>query len=565
MTATRLARKKSGAIYTPGDIAGFLVEWAVSRPDDRVLDLGIGEGAFALEACKRLRALGAAEPSTQVFGCEVDETALRRFMQAVGASGLGPFPNIQQGDFFAATYPPLDAIIGNPPYVSRVYVKNIDSIRTTVLPLLGTAGKLYRLADLYCYFILHATRFLEPGGRLAVVLSSSWLDTNFGRDFKRFLLHEYAMKGVIAFEGRVFGDALIKTVVLFGEKRSRNGHVAFIRAKGAVTQHAFDTIAALPDGDYPDLYLIHVPQSSLLPERSWGFLLKRPDVVFRLQGTGRFCRLRKLADSRIGVQTLARDFFILDARRAKSCHIEEQYLEPLAFGPRTVRVLAITAADQPSHYMFAASDSIDALLPGARRHVEWGMSQPVAVRGTSWRVPGYHHAPRLRKSGRKPWYNLRSHLQRRGRWPILLPRRVYTGFTVVWNRAGWTANEDFIEVRPKKEEYVVPLLSLLNSHFGEFAVRSQAQQYGGGVYNLLPSDVPQLLVPDIDLLSDSQLEDVVSAYDRYLVSGDQDKLTRSISAILQLEPDLTEQLIRATEDLRGLAARSKTVRPNGRE
>jgi methylase of polypeptide subunit release factors len=565
MTATKLARKKSGAIYTPGDIARFLVEWAVSRRDDRVLDLGIGEGAFALEAYKRLHSLGTAEPDAQVFGCERDEKAFSRFMETVAASGLGPFPNVRQADFFASAYPTLDAIIGNPPYVSRVYLKNIDTIRTTVLPLLGTAGKLYRLADLYCYFILHATQFLQPGGRLAVILSSSWLDTNFGRDFKRFLLHEYAIKGLIAFEGRVFSDAWIKAVLLFAEKGSHNGHIAFVRAKGALTQHRFDNIAALPDGDYPDLWLIHVPQSSLLPETSWSFLLKRPDVVFELEGTGKFCKLRKLADSRIGVQSLARDFFILDAQRAKRCDIEEQYLQPLAFGPRTVSGPAIAAGDRPSHYLFAASDSIDALLPGARRHVEWGMSQAVAVRGTTWRAPGYHQAPRLRKSGRKPWYNLWSHLKRRGRWPILLPRRVYTAFTVVWNQAGWIANEDFMEVRPKREEYIVPLLSVLNSHFGEFAIRSQAQQYGGGVYNLLPSDVPQLLVPNIEVLSHGELKDMACAYDRYLVSGDKDGLTRSISVILQLDPNLAEQLIGATQELRGLAARSKTVRPNGTE
>jgi hypothetical protein len=59
------------------------------------------------------------------------------------------------------------------------------------------------------------------------------------------------------------------------------------------------------------------------------------------------------------------------------------------------------------------------------------------------------------------------------------------------------ANEDFIEIRPHSgEEYLRELLAFLNSTVGEYLVRVHSFQYGGGVFNLNPGDVPKIPVPD---------------------------------------------------------------------
>ena len=48
-----------GSIYTPPDFAQFLTFWAIQNPQDTILDVGIGEGAFTFAAYYRLLELGA--------------------------------------------------------------------------------------------------------------------------------------------------------------------------------------------------------------------------------------------------------------------------------------------------------------------------------------------------------------------------------------------------------------------------------------------------------------------------------------------------------------------------
>lgn len=50
--------KLEGRVFTPDSIAEALCRWAIQKPTDTVLDLGVGEGAFLLAAGRRLRGLG---------------------------------------------------------------------------------------------------------------------------------------------------------------------------------------------------------------------------------------------------------------------------------------------------------------------------------------------------------------------------------------------------------------------------------------------------------------------------------------------------------------------------
>jgi hypothetical protein len=70
-----------GSIYTPPDFTQFLTFWAIQNPQDTILDVGIGEGAFTFAAYYRLLELGAiaAEAQQQIYGAEVDASTYDRF------------------------------------------------------------------------------------------------------------------------------------------------------------------------------------------------------------------------------------------------------------------------------------------------------------------------------------------------------------------------------------------------------------------------------------------------------------------------------------------------------
>src|SRR5262249_58539417 len=125
-----------------------------------------------------------------------------------------------------------------------------------------------------------------------------------------------------------------------------------------------------------------------------------------------------------------------------------------------------------------------------------------------------HTRPRVGKPRRTPCYNLLSDLPRRGTAPILLPRRIYQRYQVVWNQPGWVAGENFIEVTPHAAMPLLPLLGILNAGTTEIAVRASAHVYGGGVYNLSPGSVGDVPVVDVRQLSPAALHQLEDAYRR---------------------------------------------------
>lgn len=119
-------RKARGAFFTPPAIADYLAGWAVGDdPAAKVLDPTCGEAVFLLAAGRRLKALGrgTGDLDGQLFGVDVHRRSLDAAMHVLEGEGLDA--HLIQGDFFevatpdqlGSPLPPVDAIIGNPPFV----------------------------------------------------------------------------------------------------------------------------------------------------------------------------------------------------------------------------------------------------------------------------------------------------------------------------------------------------------------------------------------------------------------------------------------------------------------
>ena len=61
-TSASNARKARGAFFTPAPIARFIVDWAVRRASDSVLDPSCGDAAFLAPAATKLLELSSARP-----------------------------------------------------------------------------------------------------------------------------------------------------------------------------------------------------------------------------------------------------------------------------------------------------------------------------------------------------------------------------------------------------------------------------------------------------------------------------------------------------------------------
>lgn len=95
-----------GSIYTPSDFAEFLTTWAIRHPEDKILDVGIGEGVFIFAAYRRLLELGASDigAQQQLFGAEIDPSIYSKFTE--NAKDINAhFLNLINADFFDVEFP----------------------------------------------------------------------------------------------------------------------------------------------------------------------------------------------------------------------------------------------------------------------------------------------------------------------------------------------------------------------------------------------------------------------------------------------------------------------------
>ena len=216
-SAEAVRQKELGAFYTPRAMAEKLVEWAVTSPDDTVLDPSFGGLVFLEAAAARLAELGCAadQIATQIHGIELDEEA---FGAASRSNALGS-ANLTQGDFFSimpdSQAPLCRAVVGNPPYVRY---QGFNGHGHAGHKLAAAAGvPLTRLASSWAPFVIHAVSFLEAGGRLALVLPAEVIHAQYAGPVLEFLRRNFARVELAVFEERIFPGALEEVVLLFAD------------------------------------------------------------------------------------------------------------------------------------------------------------------------------------------------------------------------------------------------------------------------------------------------------------------------------------------------------------
>jgi hypothetical protein len=218
-TLTPADRADAGQFATHPGIATALCRWAITPRSDRlprVLNPAVGTGVFVRAAADRLAALAPdADSAARLYEADFFDTT----------PDTEPADRADRDTYDALTLGRFDAVVGNPPYLRQETV-DADRVRAH-LDAFGPPGDrpyrdgdraLSNRSDAYVYFVTHATQFLRPGGRLAVVVPAKWLTTRYGGPFQRFLFDHYRLHAVVGFGARAFDDALVDTVLLFAER-----------------------------------------------------------------------------------------------------------------------------------------------------------------------------------------------------------------------------------------------------------------------------------------------------------------------------------------------------------
>lgn len=550
-----------GYVQTPSEIADLLTKWAIRSANDTVLDLGLGEGAFVFSSFHRLLELGGTgtQSASQIYGTEIDATRYEALQQASAIKGIH-FPHLQHKDFFQASFPQVDVVIGNPPYVRRraIAPDTVKQIRADVLRENTEIAEadLSQLTDLYMYFLLKAAAHLKPCGRLAVVVADSWLNVRYGQVLRQYLQNHFYIERIINFDRSIFSDAQVKPVLLFATKQSdTSNQITITRVMNGLAVNELSALFTTQEPSLPDTYTVLLRSEDLDAKQPWGVHLKISEIDNVLDNHERTVPLHTFAAIYIGLQTLAKDFFALSNTRVQESGIESEYLQPFAHSVSQFDTNVIDEDTLANLHLFYCSKPKEELKDtNALVHIKAGESTQVAIRGRGEVVNGYHQKPRIQKANRPNWYDVKSSVEKRGLAPILIPRLIYYQFRVLWNKAQFIPGDAVIEVLPKSDDHTQLLLAVLNSTYAEVLIRGYAQLYGGGTYTVGINQLKKMPVPDLKRLTSEQKRNLVSSYQNFLVNGNRNEIDSLVYEFLSLDPKLFDD---AVINLRLLATSAK--------
>jgi methylase of polypeptide subunit release factors len=237
-------RHRYGQHFTGDDAVDLINSFCIHAADAAVLDPACGSGSFLVRAYYRKRTLGPdrihADRIAGLFGCDISAYPAHLATLNLAAREIveeANYPRIARRNFFdfdpekpfchlpenaggAITLPPLDAVVGNPPYVRHEHIDKEDKKRFGLLAAAGWPGlELAGRSDLYCYFWPQAARLLKPNGYFGFLTSSSWLDVEYGFAIQGWMLRHFRILAVMESAAEPwFEDARVKTCATILER-----------------------------------------------------------------------------------------------------------------------------------------------------------------------------------------------------------------------------------------------------------------------------------------------------------------------------------------------------------
>lgn len=473
-------RKALGAFYTPPEITNFLIAWAVQDGGATVLDPGCGDAAFLISAANQLVSLGAAKSNlgSQLLGVDMNPDAARTAIDELQRIGIAD-AQVFMGSFFsfgnslfAPTLPKVDAIVGNPPYVRYQLFR--DPSRGEALKAAARAGVILpQLTSSWAPYVIHATNFLNDGGRFAMVLPGELLHVGYAAAVRDYLLRTYSELTVIAFDEKVFPGALEEVVLVLGVKGKSDGKLR-VRSLKSLSQLTS-----------PDAVLKHARVSTIAPGHRWLTTLLEQDAIEAATSVLRraeYSTFGEIARVDIGVVTGANDFFMLT-----KAQVAEHKLPFSALVPAVSRAVHIQGT------RFTHLDWSKQVEAGAPAYLF--LTDPDGVRGPVERYVKLGEErglpQRYKCKHREPWYRV-PYMRRPD---LFLSYMSHFAPRLVVNEAGATNTNTVHGVFLSDPLLAEPLAAAFLNSATLLSAEIEGRSYGGGVLKLEPGEAVKLLVP----------------------------------------------------------------------
>jgi methylase of polypeptide subunit release factors len=244
-------RHKFGQHYTNEDLVDVVNAFCIRKGEDIVFDPACGSGSFLVRAYHRKAYLnpGGAHQDriAEIYGSDISLFAAHLATLNLASRDINEeenYPRIARRNFFEIRakekfwqlprglrgektiepifLPKLNAVVGNPPYVRQELIsKRGDKPKPRPMQakedLFELCKELWGVeltgrSDLHCYFWPASTAFLKDNGWFGFLVSSSWLDVEYGFALQEWILTHFKIHAILESNAEPwFEDARVKT------------------------------------------------------------------------------------------------------------------------------------------------------------------------------------------------------------------------------------------------------------------------------------------------------------------------------------------------------------------
>lgn len=482
-------RKKFAQFFTPSQIADFMASWVLNN---RCNDVDILEPAFGLGAFTR--ALCKISPNIKVEGYDVDKT-IYTYAKNIFEKDVIPV-SLYNEDYLTATWTTkYDGIICNPPYL-----KFHDYDNATLVPLVNNklGIQLNGFTNIYTLFLLKSIYQLRENGRLAYIIPSEFLNSDYGVEVKRALLQSGVLRHVIVvdFNQCAFDDALTTACVLLCEKGTNAEVIHFSNIhdinelNASFTAHTSFTLCELN------------------PEVKWKqyYGLSKSSKYNHLVPFSTFAKVTR------GIATGANDYFTFKASKTDMYSIPNECLLPCVCHSVDVKDSVFTSDDfeclvKDDKSVFLFNGDAKSTDTQVKKYLRLGVNNKIDKRYLT--------------ASRSPWYAI----EKRKPSPIWVSVFNRNGLRFVRNKANVYNLTTFHCVYNVGEIDTEVLFAYLLTNVAKEIFLDNSRQYGNGLVKFEPNDLNKGMVFDLRMLHEDEQK---------FVSSISENLCRYRSASIQL-------------------------------
>ncbi|SHG51906.1 N-6 DNA Methylase [Fodinibius roseus] len=483
--ANQTDQKLRGGYYTPLDLAEFMAKWVTKGDIKKILEPSSGDGNF-FQALSRIVRDG--EPEIKVTGVELNKEEVEKSRERIKTLNNIQFEILNE-DYLewglkSQNNNSFDAVIGNPPFIRYQYLpKEYQDRAEKIFDLYNL--KFTKHTNAWVPFVVQSFEMLNPGGRLAMILPSELMHVSHAQSLREYLGKNSEKILILDPKELWFEDTLQGALILFAEKKKS----AKDKSRGLGIKEI--TNRSFADDD-PHKYFKNINfinGETITGKWTKAVLNKKElELIKEIKCSSEAYQFKEIADASVGIVTGANKYFLINKKDAREFGIED-WSHPM-FGRSEHCPKLVYDEDQhnrniekelPTEFIWFDVDKFEELGEDAQKYVKKGEDKE------------YHKRYKCRI--RDPWFKVPSVYATE----IGMLKRSHNYHRLILNEINAYTTDTAYRIKLKTDSIEPHQLvyNFLNS-FTALTAELEGRFYGGGVLELIPSEIKKTYVPIIN-------------------------------------------------------------------